>query len=150
MKIHLFIAMKFFSLIECKFKCCQQIQHKGLFCLICIIRKKSPTSFTILKLHVTKKAWRRWGIRVSSARTGAGFCFAVDVQYKCLALFVKPEPKLNSELLLIELPSSPTFAKPYVGRSNSFSLVFAACLYCFALVICNLSAEIYDFTANVV
>jgi hypothetical protein len=26
--------------------------------------------------------------------TVAGFCFVVDVYYCCLALFVKPEPKL--------------------------------------------------------
>lgn len=58
--------------------------------------------------------------------TAADFCFVVDVYYFCLALFVEPELKLNSELMLIAHSSSPTFAKPYVGR-----LCFFLCRYVF-------------------
>jgi hypothetical protein len=46
--------------------------------------------------------------------------------------------------------SSPNIGNTYVGRSNSFASVFAACLYSFAAVICNLSAVINVFAAVVV
>jgi hypothetical protein len=45
-----------------------------------------------------------------------GFVLLLMFTYFCLALFVKPELKLNDLLLLMLTTSSPTFAKPYVGR----------------------------------